>query len=150
MMGSKLVLKRRTKIRHLPGRMAAGAFLLNTGIDKLDADDDTAKRLHSAASEVYPFVADMDPRSFTKGLAAAEVALGGSLMLPFMPSWLVGLGLAGFSGGLVNQYLRTPGMTQQGSVRPTRDGMAMAKDVWMLGIALGIVLDRETWFRRRH
>jgi hypothetical protein len=150
MMGSKLVLKRRTKIRHLPGRMAAGAFILNSGIDKLEADDDTAKRLHSTASEVYPFVADMDPRSFTKALAAAEVALGGSLLLPFMPSWLVGLALAGFSGGLVNLYLRMPGKTREGSFRPTSDGMAMAKDVWMLGIALGIVLDRETWFRRRH
>jgi hypothetical protein len=150
MMGSKLVLKRRTKIRHLPGRMAAGAFILNSGIGKLDVDDDTAKRLHSTASQVFPFVADMDPRSFAKGLAAAEVALGGSLILPFMPSWLVGLGLAAFSGSLVNLYLRTPGLTQEGSVRPTNDGIAMAKDVWMLGIALGILLDRETWFRRRH
>lgn len=150
MMGTKLVLKRRTKFRHLPGRMAAGAFILNSGLSKLDADDDTAKRMHATASEVYPFVADMDPRSFAKALATGEVALGGSLLLPFMPSWFVGLGLAGFSGGLVNLYLRTPGLTQEGSVRPTSNGIAMAKDVWMLGIALGILLDRETWFRRRH
>jgi hypothetical protein len=150
MMGSKLVLKRRTKIRHLPGRVAAGAFILNSGIGKLDVDDDTAKRLHATAAEAYPFVADMDPKAFAKGLAAAEVVLGGSLVMPFMPSWLVGLGLAAFSGGLVNLYLRTPGLTREGSVRPTGDGIAMAKDVWMLGIALGILLDRETWFRRRH
>lgn len=150
MMGSKLVLKRRTKIRHLPGRTAAGAFLVNSGLGKLDADDDTAKRLHAMASQVYPFIGDMDPKAFAKGLATAEVALGGSLVLPFMPSWLVGLGLAAFSSAMVNLYLRTPGMTQEGSVRPTSDGLVMAKDVWLLGIALGILLDRETWFRRRH
>jgi hypothetical protein len=38
-------------------------------------------------------------------------------------------------------YLRTPGMRQPGSLKPTEQGLAMAKDVWMLGIGLSLVLD---------
>lgn len=150
MMGSKLVLKRRTRIRHLPGRLAAGAFVLNEGLSRLDADDDMVKRLHQTAATTYPFVADMDPETFVKALGAGEIALGSALVIPFVPSWLVGLGLAGFAGGLVHLYLHTPGATRQGSVRPTSQGRPMAKDVWLLGIGLGLLLDRESWFRRRH
>ncbi|HMK99969.1 MAG TPA: hypothetical protein VK428_07275, partial [Acidimicrobiales bacterium] len=76
-------------------------------------------------------------------------ALGGGLLLPFVPSWLVGLGLAGFSGGLLNLYLKTPGMRQEGSFLPTSEGTALAKDVWMAGIAAMLLFDRESWFRRR-
>jgi len=149
MLGSKIVIKKRTKVRHLPGRVAAGAFILNEGLSKFSADDDTAKKIHGWASEVYPAVGEYEPQSFTRALGAAEVALGGGLLLPFVPSWLAGVGLAGFSGGLINLYLKTPGMRQQGTVLPTAEGTALAKDVWMAGIAAMLLLDRESWFRRR-
>jgi hypothetical protein len=32
-------------------------------------------------------------------------------------------------------------MHQPGNPRPTQQGTAVAKDVWMLGIGLGLVLD---------
>jgi hypothetical protein len=38
-------------------------------------------------------------------------------------------------------YLRTPGMHKEGSVAPTQQGTGLAKDVWMLGIGLGFVVD---------
>jgi len=38
-------------------------------------------------------------------------------------------------------YLRTPGMRQQGSLRPTEQGLALAQDVWMLGIGLGFIVE---------
>ena len=135
----------RTKVRHLPQRAATGAFILNSGLGKLDADDETAKRLHGMASDAYPFLGEFDPQTFTKLLGAAEVALGSALLLPIVPSWLAGLGLGAFSGGLTGLYLRTPGMTMEGSVRPTTDGIALAKDVWMLGIAGSLMLDSGTW-----
>ena len=119
------------------------------GSAKFSADDDTAKKIHGWASEVYPAVGEYDAQSFTRALGAAEVALGGGLLLPFVPSWLVGLGLAGFSGGLLNLYLKTPGMRQEGSFLPTSEGTALAKDVWMAGIAAMLLFDRESWFRRR-
>jgi hypothetical protein len=36
------------------------------------------------------------------------------------------------------------GMRRQGSLRPTEDGLAMAKDIWMLGIAAGLLADAAT------
>ncbi len=41
-------------------------------------------------------------------------------------------------------YLRTPGMTKEGSVLPTQQGIALAKDTWMLGIGLSLVIDDIT------
>lgn len=149
MLGSRIVLKRRTRLRHLPVRLATGGYILNEGLGNLDADGETVKRLHHAAAEVYPQVADVEAGSFVRALAMAEIVLGGALLLPFVPSWLVGLGLTGFAGGLVNLYLRTPGLHREGSVLPAPEGRERAKDIWMLGIALALVLDRESWFRRR-
>jgi hypothetical protein len=38
-------------------------------------------------------------------------------------------------------YARVPGLRKQGSVRPTQEGLAMAKDIWLMGIGLGMVVD---------
>jgi len=84
MTGSKIVLEKRTRLRHLPGRVATGAFILNEGVAKFDADDETAKKIHSRASDVYPAVGEYDPQTFTRALGTAEVALldGGSWFPP--------------------------------------------------------------------
>jgi hypothetical protein len=81
------------------------------------------------------------PNPFLKALAVSEVALGSALLLPFAPAALTGLGLAGFSGSLLGMYWRTPGMHEEGSIRPTQKGTPIAKDVWMLGIAASLILD---------
>jgi hypothetical protein len=52
--------------------------------------------------------------------------------------------LAAFSGGLLGIYLRTPAMTKEDGIRPSQQGTALAKDVWMLGIGLGLVADALT------
>jgi hypothetical protein len=71
------VLLRRMKraLRHLPLRVSAGSFILNTGLGKLGADEETAKRLHAMASGTYPFLHRMDPRTFAKLLGVSELAL---------------------------------------------------------------------------
>ncbi len=132
----------RTKIRHLPTRLATGSFILSSGLDKLEADDEMAKALHSRAAEAYPFLGQLDPQTFTKALAAAEIALGSALVIPLVPSRWAGLGLTGFAGGLLGLYLRTPGMRRENSIRPTRDGLPLAKDVWMFGVGVSLVIDR--------
>ncbi len=139
----------RTKIRHLPTRLATGAYILNSGLSKLSADEETSKQLHGAASNAYPQFEQLDPKLFTRALAVTEIALGGALLLPIVPSRLAGLGLAAFSGGLVGLYLRSPGLRQEGSIRPSPEGVGMAKDVWMLGIALSLVLDSRLTKRRK-
>jgi uncharacterized membrane protein YkgB len=47
--------------------------------------------------------------------------------------------LTGFAGGLVTMYLRTPSLHKPSSVWPTSAGIGVSKDVWMLGIGLGLL-----------
>ncbi|GDY33580.1 hypothetical protein [Gandjariella thermophila] len=129
------------KIRHLPGRLAAGAFILNSGLSKRNADEETAKSLHGMAAEAYPFLGSMEPTQFVKLLSTTEIALGVALLVPVLPTGLVALALSAFSGGLVGLYLRVPGMREQGSLKPTQQGLPLAKDSWLLGIGTGLVLD---------
>jgi hypothetical protein len=129
------------KLSHIPPRLATGAFIVNSGFTKLSADDDTAKGIHGMASGAYPVVSNIEPRDFVKGLAFGEIAVGSALLAPFVPAWLAGAALTGFSGSLVGLYLKTPGMTKEDSVRPTSQGTPLAKDVWMLGTGLGLLID---------
>jgi hypothetical protein len=129
------------KSRHIPARLATGAFILNSGIEKSRGDEQTAQALHGMASGTYPFLGKVESTDFLKALSATEIALGVALLLPVVPTAVAGAGLAAFSAGMLGLYLRTPGMRQEGSLRPTQQGIAIAKDVWMLGIAAGFIVD---------
>ncbi|MBB2923032.1 hypothetical protein [Cellulomonas cellasea] len=129
------------KLRHLPARAAIGAYVLDSGLGKRGADAETAAGLHGMAVQAYPFLADVDPRTFVRVLSAAEIALGAALLLPVVPTGLAAAGLTAFSGGLVGLYLRTPGMTREDGVRPSPEGIGLAKDVFMLGSAVGLLVD---------
>jgi hypothetical protein len=132
------------KVRRTPGRFATGAFILNSGIGKWSADDETAARLHGMAAGTYPFLAKMRPKNFARLLSASELALGAALLLPVVPAVLAGAGLTVFSAGLLGLYVRTPGMHKEGSPMPTQQGIPIAKDVWMLAIGVGLVMDAVT------
>jgi hypothetical protein len=129
------------KLRRAPGRIAAGAFILNSGLNKLKADEETAQGIHGMAVGAYPFLGRMDAKTFVRALSISEIAVGGALLLPIVPAAVAGAGLAGFSGGLVGLYWRTPGMHADGDPRPTQQGTALAKDTWLAGIAAGLLLD---------
>ena len=129
------------KASHLPQRIAAGAFILNSGLGKWSADDEAAAQLHGFAVGTYPFLAKLKPRDFVRLLSASEIALGAALLLPIVPAAVAGAGLTAFSGGLLGLYARTPGMRKDGTPFPTQQGIALAKDAWMLGIGLGLVID---------
>lgn len=132
------------KARHLPQRIAAGAFILNSGITKLSADEATAAQLHGFASGTYPFLKKLKAKDFVRLLAVAEIGLGAALLVPVVPAAVAGGGLAAFSGGLLGLYAKTPGMRREGTPLPTQQGIPLAKDVWMLGIGLGLVIDDLT------
>jgi hypothetical protein len=132
------------KARHIPPRIATGAFILNSGIGKLSADEATVAQLHGFAAGTYPFLKSMKPQDFVKLLAYSEIALGAALLIPVVPAFVAGAGLAAFSGGLLGLYARTPGMRQAGTPLPTQQGTALAKDVWMTGIGLGLMIDDLT------
>ena len=129
------------KASHLPPRIAAGAFILNSGVGKWSADEETAAQLHGFAVGAYPFLSKIKPKDFVRLLSAAEIALGAALLVPVIPSAVAGAGLTAFSGALLGLYARTPGMRKDGTPFPTQQGIALAKDAWMLGIGLGLVID---------
>jgi hypothetical protein len=101
--------------------------------------EQTAAGVHGMASGTYPFLKPIEPATFLKLLAGAEIGLGAALLLPVVPAVVAGAGLVGFAGGLLGLYLRTPGMRE--GVRPTQQGTPIAKDVWLLGIGAALVLD---------
>ena len=51
------------------------------------------------------------------------------------------MSLTAFALGTLGLYLRTPGMRQDGSLRPTQQGIPLAKDAWMVGIGLALMVD---------
>jgi uncharacterized membrane protein YphA (DoxX/SURF4 family) len=132
------------KARHLPPRIATGAFILNSGIGKLSADEATAAQLHGFAAGTYPFLNKLRPTDFARLLAATEITLGAALLIPVIPASVAGAALAAYSGGLLGLYARTPGMRKQGTPLPTEQGTVLAKDIWMAGIGLGLVIDDLT------
>ncbi|MGV9391869.1 hypothetical protein ACWDQL_22410 [Streptomyces olivaceus] len=129
------------ELRHVAPRLATGAFILNSGLAKRGADEQTAAMMHGMAKNTYPFLGKVEPGKFVRLLSAGEIALGAALLLPVVPTALAGAGLTAFSAGLLGLYLRTPGMREEGGLRPTQEGTALAKDTWMLGIGIGFVVD---------
>jgi len=128
-------------LRRLPERLATGAYILHTGIEKWGSDDERAAGIHRMAASAYPFLGKLKPTTFLKLLSLGEMTTGALLLIPFVPQAVAGAALTGFSGGLVGMYLRTPAMHKPGSVWPTPQGIAVSKDVWMLGIGTGLLVD---------
>ena len=125
----------------VPLRVVTGAFILNSGMNKRGADPDTATALHGFAAGTYPQVKSMPPERFVATLSAGEIGLGAALLaVPVVPAAVAGAGLTGFAAGMLGLYARTPGMRQEGSIRPTEQGTALAKDVWMLGIGVSLLV----------
>jgi uncharacterized membrane protein YphA (DoxX/SURF4 family) len=129
-------------LRDVPTRAATGAYILHSGLQKWkEGSEERAKGVHGMASGAYPFLAKVPPATFLKCLAAAEIGTGAALLAPVVSNKVAGACLTAFAGGLLGMYMRTPALHQPGSVWPTPAGMAVSKDVWMLGIGLGLVAD---------
>ena len=132
----------RLRARDLPGRVTTGVYILHAGLEKWQGDDDRATAVHGMAAGAFPFLKDIPAPRFLKLLAASEIALGAALLAPVVSNALAGAGLTAFSGGLVGMYSRTPAFHKPGSIWPTQAGTGVSKDVWMLGIGLGLMLSR--------
>lgn len=134
---------------HVAPRLAAGAIILNAGLSKSGSDEESAAGLHGMAATAYPPVGGIEPPTFVDGLSKAEIGLGSALLAPVVPTAPVAAALTAFSAGLMGLYARVPGLRQPGSIRPTQDGLPIAKDVWLLGIGLGLLTDTVLRRRRR-
>ena len=130
----------RVKAWEVPLRLGTGAFILNSGLAKLGKDEATSAQMHAFAAGAYPGLHKLEPRLFVRALSASEIALGSALLVPVVPTVLVGAGLTVFSAGLLGLYVRTPGLREEGSLRPTDQGLPIAKDVWLLAIGISFVV----------
>src|SRR3954454_12000605 len=117
------------KARHVPTRLATGAYVLHSGMEKWSGGEEQAAGIHGMASGAYPFLKDIEAPRFLRLLSAAEIATGGALLAPIVPEWLAGAALTGFSGGLVTMYLRTPMLRKPNSVWPNQAGVGVSKDI---------------------
>lgn len=124
------------KLRRAPLRLASGAYIVNSGVTKLRADEETAKHLQNTASSAYPILHKVQPRAFAKGLGVAEIAVGGTLLVPIVSPVVAGIALVGVSGALLNMY-----RAGDGTPRSAEESLPIAKDLAMLGIGLGLVAD---------
>jgi len=138
------------KLREAPPRIATGAFILHTGLQKWKGDDATAETMHGMAGGVYPAFRKLTPQQFLRLLSCGEIVTGSLLLAPFVPTVVAGAALTGFSGALLGLYARLPGMRRPGSVFPTQEGTVLAKDTWMLGIGLGLIADAVSDHCHRH
>jgi hypothetical protein len=127
------------KARDLPGRIAAGGYILHAGLEKWQGDAARAEALHRTAAMAFPVLKNIPPERFLRMLAAGEIAVGSALLAPVVPAALAGAALTGFSGALLAMYARTPALRKPGSIWPSQAGTAVSKDVWMLGIGLGLI-----------
>ena len=132
------------KLRTIPPRVAAGAFIAHSGWEKWHGSDEQAAGIHGMAAGAFPVFKDMRPTDFLRMLSVGELATGAALLTPLVPTAVAGAALTGFSGALLTMYWRTPALRKRGSVWPTPQGLAVSKDVWMLGIGLGLLVDAAT------
>ena len=129
------------RLSHVPLRLTTGAFILNSGLGKRGLDPGSAAGLQGMAAAAIPKAASLSPAQFGKAVSYGEMALGAALLTPFVSPLMAGAALSAFSGGLLQMYRKTPGMTEADGIRPTQDGTGIAKDVWMFGTGLALVLD---------
>ena len=129
------------RLSHIPLRVTTGAFILNSGLGKRGLPEEAAAGIHGMATGSIPAFGNVKPKTFTSGLSAGEMALGAALLLPFVSPVVAGAGLTASGAGLVNLYLKTPGLREEGSIRPTQDGVGIAKDVWLVGVGLTLLMD---------
>lgn len=129
------------RLHHIPLRVTTGAFILNSGLGKRNLPAENAAALQDMAGNAFPFLKQMDAKTFGTFLSASEIGIGSALLIPIVPPFIAGAALTAFGGGMMTMYWRTPGMHEDGSPKPTQDGTALAKDCWLLGAGLTLLLD---------
>ncbi len=135
-------MRLRFPTRDIPSRLATGAFVLHAGIEKWKGAPELAAGVHGMAAGAFPFLRRIPPTAFLRLLAASEIATGALLLPPIVPNAVAGAPLTAFSASLLAMYLRTEALHKPGSVWPTPAGIALSKDIWMLGTGLTLLLDQ--------
>jgi uncharacterized membrane protein YphA (DoxX/SURF4 family) len=128
-------------LSHLPLRLAIGAFFVNSGLSKRSLEGEAAAGVHGMAANAIPAIKRIQPNRFGQLLSTGEILIGTALLLPVVPSAVAGAALVGFGSGLMRLYWATPGLHPPNDPRPTEQGIAIAKDSWLVGAGLTLLLD---------
>ena len=125
---------------NFPVRFAAGVMILSAGVGKLRPSENGSPDVHAVAAADYPFLEQLAPEQLTKVLGAAEMMLGGALLVPVVGDGVAGVGLTAFAGAMIGLFAKGQGEHREGPV-PEHRGAALARDIWLLGIGLRLVAD---------
>jgi hypothetical protein len=120
-------------------RGVSGAFIANSGVGKIGMPAEYSAGVQQAAASGIPALAKLPADKFGTWLGYAETGLGAALLAPFVPNKIAGAGLTAFGGGLLSMYFRNPENTESDGIRPSQEGMSLAKDVFMLAIGLALM-----------
>lgn len=120
-------------------RGVSGAYLLQSGYGKMNLPSEAAAGIQGLAATGVPPVSNLDAKTFGKVVSYSELGIGAALLTPVVSNRIAGLGLGVFSAGLLAIYFRNPVMTQEDGIRPSQDGIAISKDLFMAAIAGALV-----------
>lgn len=124
-------------------RAIPGLFILNSGIGKIGMPADASAGIQQAAASGVPALADLPSDRFGSMLGWAETAVGASLLLPVVPSRIAGAGLVTFGAGLLTMYFNNDEYTEEDGIRPSDEGIALAKDSWLVAIGLALMFGSQ-------
>lgn len=119
-------------------RVIPGALILNSGIGKIGMPAEASEGLQQFAATGVPAVKQIPSEKFGTVLGWSEAAVGGALLAPFVPNVVAGGALTAFSAGLLSLYFADPDNREDDGIRPSEQGMSLAKDSWLLAAGLAL------------
>lgn len=120
-------------------RAIPGAFILNSGLGKLQTPPEASVGMQQYASTGISAVQEIPADKFGQALGVAETALGAALLTPFVSNRLAGAGLTAFGAGLLTLYFGNESNTEADGIRPSQEGIALAKDSWLVALGVGLM-----------
>lgn len=121
-------------------RVIPGALILNSGIGKIGMPAEASEGMQQFAASGVSAVEKIPSEKFGTALGWSETVLGAALLAPFVPNAVAGAGLTAFSSGLMSLYFADPDNREEDGIRPSEQGLSLAKDSWLLAIGLALVV----------
>lgn len=122
-------------------RAIPGLFIANSGIGKIGMPAEMSAGIQGAAASGIPALNKVPSDKFGTYLGYAETALGAALLTPMVPNWVAGAGLTAFGSGMLTMYFKNPENTEEDGIRPSAEGISLAKDSWLVGIGLALLAE---------
>ena len=127
------------KLASVALRVPAGLFILNSALGKFGLNREAAEGLQGMAATGIPALGKLDPEQFGRGLAVSGAAVAGALLAPFVSNRLAGAALGSFGAGMLTMYFNNDAMTEDDGIRPSHDGLSLAKDSWLVSMGAALM-----------